>query len=104
MKRCRHESCGRAERIWLPYDVRGGQAGLKPHPYCIHCGVVKNISSDRARPLGYYINELTKLPLTKVQIRLILKELEAMGFDDTYSMTGTAQDEVFRRVVKKYHR
>ena len=67
----------------LPYEFVGRSKGLKPHPYCIHCGVVKNISPDRAKPLGYYVNELAKMPITKLQMRLIIKELEALGFDDT---------------------
>jgi len=100
--RCKHESCGAGEKVWLPYEFEGRSRGLKPHPYCIHCGVVKNISPDRAKPLGYYVNELAKMPITKVQMRLIIKELEALGFDDTYSMTGSAQEEIFRRVILKY--
>ena len=83
MIRCKHESCGAEEKVWLPYEFVGRSKGLKPHPYCIHCGVVKNISPDRAKPLGYYVNELAKMPITKLQMRLIIKELEALGFDDT---------------------
>ncbi len=102
MIHCRHESCGAAEKVWLPYEFDGRSKGLKPHPYCIHCGAVKNISPDRAKPLGYYVNELAKKPITKVQMRLIIKELEALGFDDAYSMTMSAQEKVFISVLKKY--
>jgi len=28
------------------------------------------------------VNELAKMPITKLQMRLIIKELEALGFDD----------------------
>ena len=99
---CKHECCGAAEKVWLPYEFEGRSKGLKPHLYCIHCGVVKNISPDRVKPLGYYVNELAKMPITKVQMRLIIKELEALGFDDAYSMTKSAQEEIFRRVIRKY--
>lgn len=102
MIHCKHESCGAAEKVWLPYEFEGRSKGLKPHPYCIHCGVVKNISPDRAKPLGYYVNGLAKMPITKVQMRLIIKELEAQGFDDAYSMTKSVQEKVFISVVKKY--
>jgi len=102
MIHCKHESCGAGEKVWLPFDFEGRNRGLKPHPYCIHCGVVKNISPDRAKPIGYYVNELAKMLITKVQMRLIIKELENMGFDDAYSMTKSAQEEIFRSVIRKY--
>ncbi|MCE8424964.1 MAG: hypothetical protein J5U17_04225 [Candidatus Methanoperedens sp.] len=52
---CNHELCGNIQNVWLPYEFRGHQKGVKAHPYCIQCGMIKNISSDRARALGYYI-------------------------------------------------
>jgi hypothetical protein len=102
MIHCEHESCGAAEKVWLPYELEGRSRGLKPHSYCIHCGVVKNISPDRAKPMGYYTNMLARMPITKVQMRLIVKELESMDFDDAYSMTGSEQGKVFSSVVQKY--
>ena len=102
MAHCKHESCGAVERVWLPYESEGRNRGLKPHPYCIHCGVVKNISSDRAKPMGYYMNILAKMPITKVQMRLIIRDLENMDFDDAYSMRGSRQEKVFSSVVQKY--
>lgn len=102
MTNCKHEDCGAAEKVWLPYEFEGRRRGLKPYPYCIHCGVIKNISPDRAKPMGYYINALARLPITKVQRRLIIKELENMDFDDAYSMTKSAQEKVFISVVQKY--
>ena len=105
MANCKHESCGVAEKVWLPYESEGRSRGLKPYPYCIHCGVVKNISpDDRAKPMGYYINALARLPITKVQMWLIIKELEDMDFDDAYSMTRSAQKRVFISVVQKYYK
>jgi hypothetical protein len=102
MIHCKHESCGAAEKEWLPYEFEGRSKGLKPHPYCIHCSIVKNISPDRAKPMGYYTNRLARMGITKVQMRLIIKELEAIGFDDTYSMTKSAQERAFVSVIRKY--
>ena len=102
MANCKHESCGAAEKVWLPYEYVGRSRGLKPHSYCIRCGVVKNISSDKAKPMGYYTNRLARMPITKVQIRLIVKELEIKDFDDTYSMTRTEQEKIFSSVVQQY--
>ncbi len=77
--------------------------GLKSHPYCLQCGTIKNISSDRARPLGYYMNILSSLPVTKVQIRLIAKDMEELGgFDDVFSMSSFMQEQFFINTVKKY--
>ncbi|MEA2052416.1 MAG: hypothetical protein U9O90_06305 [Euryarchaeota archaeon] len=98
----KHESCGVTENIWLPYKYEGRSRGLKPHPYCIHCGMVKNISTDRAKPVGYYTNRLARMSITKVQMRLIVKELECICFDDPYSLTRSDQEKVFNQVVQKY--
>jgi len=102
--RCEHKSCSAAEKDWLPYEVVGRKRGLMRHSYCIHCGVVKNISSDKARPQGYYTNILAKMSVTKVQMRLIIKELERMNFDDPYSMTKSDQEKIFNKVVEKYNK
>jgi predicted nucleic acid-binding Zn ribbon protein len=104
MAHCKHKSCGTVEKVWLPYEFEGRSRGLKPHSYCILCGVVKNISPDKAKPMGYYTNILARLRITKVQIRLIVKELERMGFDDVYSITRTEQEKIFNSVVKKYYK
>jgi len=102
MAHCKHESCGTGEKVWLPYEFEGRSRGLKPHSYCIHCGVVKITSHDRAKRMGYYTNILARLGITKVQIRLIVKELERMDFDDAYSTTRSEQKKPFISVVKKY--
>jgi len=105
MDNCKHESCGTAEKVRLPYEFEGRSGGLVPHSYCIHCGVVKDISSKskKAKRMGYYTNTLARLGITKLQIRLIAKELERIqDFDDVYSMTRSEQEEVFINAVKKY--
>ena len=105
MANCKHKCCGVAEKVWLPYEYEGRSRGLKAQSYCILCGVVKNTSGYKAKPMGYYTNILAKMPMiTKVQIRLIVKELENRDFDDTYSMTRTEQEKLFSSVVKKYYK
>ena len=105
---CSHESCGSVDKVWLPYEGHVGTKGLKSHVYCINCGAVKNISMDRPKKASYYVNSLSKVDkrivkLTKVQVRLIVKELESIAdFEDTYSMTRHAQEKTFIKVVKNY--
>jgi len=103
---CSHRSCGTEQKIWLP--VRNdGKSEVVPHPWCIKCGMVKNISSDRAKKMGYWINILSyisnRFNITQAQKRLVVKELESYdGFDDAYSMRGSSQQKIFVEVVKKY--
>ena len=107
--KCDHEDCGNIEKIWLPFMLKEAEKGLKSHPFCIHCGMVKNIGSDKARSTGYYLNILARMekslktPGAKVRMRLVARELEASAdFDDTYSMSGYAQERIFTNIVKKY--
>jgi len=99
---CEHKSYG--EKAWLPYEYRGRLRGLKAHPICSECGLVKNVSSDRPKPLGYYMNILGQLAeahsISLVQIRLISREL--MCLEDPYGFCRHQQEEVFREVVQKY--
>lgn len=105
---CSHESCGSADKIWLPYEGYVGTKGLKSYVYCINCGAVKNISTDSPKKPSYYINSLSKVDkrivkLTKVQVRLIVKKLESIkDFDDAYSMTRQIQEKTFIKIVKNY--
>ncbi len=98
-----HQSCGGNERIWLPIEG----IGLAPHPWCVKCGVVKNISPDKAKRLGYWVNIMAEIAdnfkITKVQQRLAIKELQSYdGFEDTYAMTFSAQRKIFIQILKKY--
>jgi len=117
MVRCCHESCGRDHRVWLPENINisgnmrnkgsSGTSDIALHPWCVLCGCVKNISDDRARKMGYWINVLSKIArrysVTQSQKRLVVKELESYGcFDELYGTTGSAQKEAFVKVVKKY--
>lgn len=117
MLKCSHENCGREQRVWLPKNINildnisnissSGTSDIALHHWCVLCGCVKNISDDRARQMGYWINVLSKITqeslVTQSQKRLMIKELESYEcFDDMYSTTGSAQKEVFVKVVKKY--
>jgi hypothetical protein len=97
------------EKPWLPSL---GNGILRPHPYCSTCGVVKNISHDRAKGLGHYTNVLSEMKrciekeggrISSAQIRLICRELEAKdGFGDAYWMQGNTQRSIFTKIVRKY--
>jgi hypothetical protein len=107
MTNYKHECCGTAEKVWLPYELEGRSKGLKPHSYCILCGLVENMSSKskKAKRMGYYTNILARLEITKVQIRLIAKELKRIqdfDSDNVNYMTRSQQEKLFIRAVKKY--
>src|SRR5574340_1093533 len=97
--KCEHKSCRRKDKVWLPYFSREIEYGLKSHPYCIHCGAVRNISSDMPKKIGYYINILAKIRkdfhISEAQIRLIINELNSReDFADPYWTTGLAQEKM----------
>ncbi len=106
MKSCSHTVCGKEERIWLPSnDQRYGS--VEKHSWCTTCGVVQNISDDRSKNSGYWMNKLSfvanDLELTQCQKRLIAKELESIEyFCDTFSAFGSCQEELFIKTVSKY--
>lgn len=103
---CSHKSCSHEENIWLPIEIsHSSEAAL--HPWCIHCGLVKNISDDRSHRMGYWMNILSKMSyhfsFTQCQKRLIAKELESyVEFEDIYGTTGSSQKEMFSKIVRKY--
>lgn len=108
--KCEHNDCGNKEKIWLPYEVRGHSYALISHPFCTECGMVRNISPDRAVGIGYFINILSridkhlKIPGSSVRMRLAVKDLEKIeDFEDKYSMSRFAQEKVFISVIKKYY-
>ena len=103
---CSHESCSRKERIWLPVETsRGSDVSL--HPWCLHCGLVKNVSDDRPHGMGYWMNIISgisyRYSLAQCQRRLIARELQShKEFEDTYGVTGSAQRKMFVNIVSKY--
>lgn len=111
MVRCKHLDCGKTEKIWLPYAVKEHFLGLQSHPYCIHCGMVRNITSDRSKGIGYFINVISnidkylKTPGASVRMRLAVKELQQIeDFEDSYSMSKYAQEIAFINIIKKYYK
>jgi hypothetical protein len=104
--RCVHRGSG---KVWLP---RLDNSITVPHPVCGRCGSVKNVTSDRGRGLGYYVNVLYEIKrylekrrgkLTEAQIRLITKRLEEVdGFEDVYWIRGSTQKSMFTRAVTEY--
>lgn len=95
------------QRDWLPStnDL------LKPHPYCQKCGTVKNVSSDRGKKLGYFVNAIHSMKdhldkknykISQAQIRLVLKEFVSEDLDDEYSTPFSTQREGFIRITRNY--
>ncbi|VVB86561.1 Uncharacterised protein [uncultured archaeon] len=105
--KCEHKSCGNKEKLWLPFVSREVEYGLKVHPYCVHCGAVKNISTDTPKRIGYYINILAMIRksfrISEAQIRLIINELSSKeDFEDPYWTTGFAQEKMFLAAISKF--
>lgn len=105
---CTHEDCGYNERVWLP--INDEPAEVAKHPYCKHCGAVKNLSNDRAIKIGYFMNALLAMSklsrekvITDVQIRLVSKDLNNVDdFEDRYWMRRSIQENLFVKIVKRY--
>ena len=123
MSRCDHCDSPISESQWHPKraGVRGhDRDGISQHrPHCTKCGMVRNISSDTAKGLGYYTNILALIRervniqskrtgsivarFTTSQMRMIIKELEAdEEFEDRYIKDRRQQKERFIEAVRKY--
>jgi hypothetical protein len=115
--KCSHVDCGREHRVWLPEafasldDLRTpsstGKSDVSLHHWCVLCGCIQNISDDRPRKIGYWINVLSKLAreyhLTDCQRRLVIKTLESNEFFmDLYGTTGSSQQGVFVKTLQNY--
>lgn len=114
-----HVDCGHHEQVWLPPSSASvEQRALVRKSFCLRCGLVRNVGSDRARPIGYWTaavvgirnalerehkrspHSIAKLPVA--QVRLILKEmLSTPGFDDPYAMTKSAQVDLVLKALWK---
>ena len=99
---CEHKSYG--EIVWLPFQYNGLDKGLKAHPCCSKCGLVKNVSSDRPKPIGHYLNILGSLAkahsIKNVQIRLIARDLNCL--EDPYGFDRHQQNEIFKETILKF--
>lgn len=106
MSECSHTICGKEHRIWFPLD-NSRYSSIEKHPYCTLCGEVKNISDDRPKSVGYWMNKLAvisyELDLAQVQKRLIAKEIESNEYlDDRFSAFGSGQQEIFINIISKH--
>ena len=104
-ERCEHESrC----KDWL--NIPSGV--IKAHPVCVKCGAVKNVSSDRGKKVSHFVTAFYRMKkelerrgykVSDVQMRLVFKELPE-DFGDTWSITYSAQKELYLKAVTKYVR
>ena len=103
---CVHEDCGHRERIYSPpQDRRITRVPIQRIPYCLKCGVLKNVSSDKAKLVGWYTNLLRLVnynialsfgKISQAQQRLIISEIEKVqDFEDRYQMTRSSQLDMF---------
>ncbi len=105
MSGCEHKISGSREKIWLPYYFEGRERGLKPHPYCIECGLIKNLSSERPRSIGYFMNIIAEIGIrhkvAKIQTRLIVQEMERLALDDKFGMDQMQQENLFVEITTR---
>jgi len=106
MSNCEHKKIsGCREKIWLPYYYKGRDRGLKPHSFCTDCGLIKNLSSDRPRGIGFYMNVLAELgkhyKIAKVQTRLIALEMQKQALDDKFGMDRQQQEVLFVEITAR---
>ena len=105
MSACEHKISGSREKIWLTYYFEGRERGLKPHPYCIECGLVKNLSSEKPRSIGYFMNLIAELGIrqkvAKIQTRLIALEMERLALDDKFGMDRKQQEDLFVEITTR---
>ena len=105
MSCCEHQISGSKEKIWLPYYYEGRDRGLKPHPFCTECGLIKNLSSDRPRSIGYFMNVIAELgeryKIAQVQTRLIVLEMEKQSMEDRFGIDRQQQEKLFIEITTR---
>lgn len=105
MSGCEHRISGSKEKVWLPYYYEGRDRGLKPHPYCTECGLIKNLSSERPKGLGFFMNVIAELgkrhKIAQVQIRLIALEMERLSLEDKFGMDRMQQEKLFIEITTR---
>ena len=105
MSGCEHKISGSKEKVWLPYYYEGRDRGLKPHPYCMECGLIKNLSSERPRRIGFFMNVIAELgkhyKIAQVQIRLIAQEMEKQSLEDKFGMDRLQQEKLFIEITTR---
>jgi len=105
MRACSHQVCGKEKSIW--FHTKDCYSSVKRHLYCTNCGVIQNISDDRPKAVGYWMNKLGsisfELGLTQCQKRLIAKEIENTDyFHDSFGSFGSSQKGLFIKIVSSY--
>jgi hypothetical protein len=105
MSECQHKISGSREKVWLTYYFEGRERGLKPHPYCIECGLIKNLSSEKPRSIGYFMNIIAELgvrhKIAKIQTRIIALEMERLTFEDKFGMDRKQQEDLFVEITTR---
>jgi hypothetical protein len=105
MSGCEHKISGNTQKVWMPYYFEGRERGLKPHPYCIECGLIKNLSSEKPRSIGYFMNIIAELgvryKIAKIQTRLIALDIERLALDDKFGMDRKQQEELFVEITTR---
>ena len=103
---CAHRSCSKDRYVWFPASF-SNTTDVERHPWCVHCGVIQNLSADRPKKEGYWMNVLGRIAtegnLAQCQKRLIAKEIkDCMYLQDTFGTFGSAQKQLFISIVSKY--
>ena len=116
---CEHEESHSDHSIWVkPSPSERIHSPAQKRPYCKKCGRIKYMGSAPTKKMGFYINilkevqrkidvmyrrKITKHRLTQVQMRLVLKELNAdEDFNDRFSNNRYNQWDHFKTTLKKY--
>ena len=117
---CEHEEVHSDKSVWIkPSPSENIHSPAQKRTYCKKCGKIKYTGTSTAKKLGFYVNILKELQrksevlhrrkiirsrLTKVQIRLILKEIENDDdFLDRFSNNRNNQWIHFKEIVGKYY-
>ena len=105
MRVCSHRLCGKEKQVW--FRTTDLYSSVARHSYCSECGVIQNLSDDRPKAIGYWMNKLgalcLELGLAQCQKRLIAKELENTAyFHDTFGSFGSGQKALFKKIVSSH--
>ena len=105
MSACEHKISGSIEKIWLTYCFEGRELGLKPHPYCIECGLIRSLSSEKPLSIGYFMNVIAQMgirhKIAQIQTRLIAQEMERLALDDKFGMDRKQQEDLFVEITTR---
>jgi len=100
-----HKVSSSKEKVWLTYYFESRERGLKSHPYCVECGLIKNLSSDRLHSNGFFMNAFVehgkRHKIAQVQIRLIVFEMEKQMLDDRFGLDRQQQEKLFLDIVTR---